>query len=231
LELDAAELTGHAEEILRPTDVHDGEGEVGAGRGVVGMEEAGDGKGVGAAAGADAEGIADAEVVLCGEWDADDHGAVGAEEGFGVEGEVGIGGLEVPSGEGSVGEEVDAGDAEVGFRMVGEGDDSFDQWGGGGDAGCVAESGPYSVGEGEPDPANFEMGACGEEVNACLEGADGTAVGRLDSEIDRAAEGDGGDVEEDEEWMAEGIPDDETVQDAKEGDHGTGDAERGTCRV
>ena len=64
--------------------------------------------------------------------------------------------------------------------------------------------------------ANFELGLAGDEIDADLEGACGAAVGDLNGDEDRNAEGDGEDVQEGEEPMAAGVAEDVPAEEEEE---------------
>ena len=199
-------LSDGAEEFLRPSDIHRRGADVGEGGGVVGFEDEADAHFGGASVGYHAKGVAGLEIELLREGAGHGDGVAFAQPDFNVDGRA-VGPDHAEGLERRVGERIDAEDAEIFAGVVGEGEESLDNGGGGGDAGDFRQSGKQGFVEGS---AHFEIGLAGEEFDAGAERAVRAVVGDHDGEENADAEGHAGDVERGEELvptvMAQHLP-------------------------
>jgi hypothetical protein len=189
------------------------------GAGGIRFEEVTDGEIEALAVGFDREGVTGLEVEGGSEFGGEGGGFGVGEPGIEVEGLGGVGavvgGEDLTSEEGEIGEEFDADDAEMFAGVIGEGDVGLNEGGGGGHARVLGNRGKEGffevVSRGRAD---FEVAFSGDDIDPGAEAFGGGVVGDLDGEVDGDAESDGEDVKEGDEPVSGGVSKDGGVEES-----------------
>ena len=114
-----------------------------------------------------------------------------------------------------VGEWIDADEMDKLARVRGEGSDEGEGGGEFADSGILAEDGNEFFGEAKALPFDGEVGSAGDEVEGGAEGAESGFVDGLDGDDGGDADGEGGEVEEGESFMAKEVTASVGKKDAK----------------